>query len=111
MSETICVLVEREGEWWVSQCLQIGVATQAKSLEEIYSATWQLVESHFERAREHGIDAYRSKADRSVWELFEESTLALTPADDPSIVPGEPFPIRTVADKPVRLMMRLTPGV
>lgn len=88
---TINVLIEREGDWWVSQCLQINVGTQARTLREVYDETLKMIADHFEVCAEHGVDPFRRKAPPEYWEKYRatEMTTSPTPQANPErFLPG-----------------------
>jgi predicted RNase H-like HicB family nuclease len=53
--------VWREGPWYVSQCLELGVASQGKTEDEALSNLKEALELHFEAPR-----ATRPRAIRTV---------------------------------------------
>ena len=48
MKRTFGATVWREGDWYVSQCLEVDVASQGESEEEALSNLKEALELHFE---------------------------------------------------------------
>jgi len=51
MKRSCAATVWREGNWYVSQCLEVGVASQGESEEEALANLKQALELHFEPPR------------------------------------------------------------
>ena len=48
MKQTFTASVWREGDWWVSQCLEVDVASQGKTEEEALANLREALELYFE---------------------------------------------------------------
>jgi len=55
---TIDVLIERDGDWWVARCLQINVATQARTLSDLHFEIVRIVGAHFDTCAALVIDPF-----------------------------------------------------
>jgi predicted RNase H-like HicB family nuclease len=53
MKRQFVVTVWREGKWYVSQCLEVDVASQGESEEEALANLKEVLELHFEPAGGH----------------------------------------------------------
>ena len=51
MKRPFAATVWREGDWYVSQCLEVDVASQGESEEEALANLTEAVELHFEPER------------------------------------------------------------
>jgi predicted RNase H-like HicB family nuclease len=49
MKKPFAATTWREGDWFISQCLEIDVASQGKSEEESLSSLREALELHFEQ--------------------------------------------------------------
>ena len=58
----INVLVERDGDWWVAHCLQINLATQARTLGELHVEIERIITDHLETCQELGTDPFEMAA-------------------------------------------------
>ncbi len=54
MKKTFTASVWPEGEWYVSQCLEVDVASQGKTEEEALNNLQEALELHFESPPEIG---------------------------------------------------------
>jgi len=48
MKQTFTASVWQEGDWWVSQCLEVDVASQGKTEEEALANLREALELYFE---------------------------------------------------------------
>lgn len=48
MKRPFVATVWREGRWYVSQCLELGVASQGETEEEVLANLKEAIELHFE---------------------------------------------------------------
>ena len=53
MKRPFSATVWREGNWYVSQCLEVDVASQGESEEEALANLKEALELHFEAAARH----------------------------------------------------------
>ena len=69
------VVVFREGDWWVGQCLEYDIATQAKTLTDLHYEVGRLLVGHYAVAIERGWTPFESvpPAPARHWRLFEEA--------------------------------------
>jgi|GEM_PF-5870440 len=69
---TINVLVEREGDWWVAQCLQFDLAIQVRKLDDIHDEIKQLLIAHVVSCEDDGIEPFQiPPANRNAWTRYE----------------------------------------
>jgi hypothetical protein len=87
--DTIDVLVEREGEWWVAQCLQVNVATQARTLPELRAELDRILAAHFETCTTLKIDPFASPAPARIWSKYAATQEAIVDQRKPN--PERPY--------------------
>lgn len=51
MKRPFAATVRREGDWYVSQCLELDIASQGKTEEEALANLKEAIELHFEPPR------------------------------------------------------------
>jgi len=66
----INVLFTVDGDWWVGECVEIVLASQAPTVRAIADEMQRIINSHFETCAEHGIDPYRRGPDEDVAKRF-----------------------------------------
>ena len=77
-SARISVLVERVGDWWVAQCIQHDLATQARSLDELQFEIRRLLTAHIASCEELGIRPFElPPAPPEVHARFEQAKTRL----------------------------------
>ena len=92
MSETIRAVVFQRGEWWIAQCLEFGLATQARNLADLPQELERLLKVQVEASLERGIKPFEGvpPAPKRYWEMFDRSQTLLVPlthlADPPNVV-------------------------
>ena len=52
MLQTISAVLFRDGDWWVAQCVEYDIATQAKKLDDIYYEIERVLVGHLVVANE-----------------------------------------------------------
>jgi predicted RNase H-like HicB family nuclease len=60
MKRQFAATVWREGEWYVSQCLELDVASQGQTEEEALANLGEALELHFETPRATRLPAVRT---------------------------------------------------
>lgn len=60
MKRSFAAAVWREGQWYVSQCLEVDVASQGETEEEALSNLKEALELHFEPPRANRPPAMRT---------------------------------------------------
>lgn len=84
MQETtrISVLVERVGELWAAQCLEIDLATQGRTLGELLQEIQYLLSDHFENCLRQGLNPFEfPKAPQEFWLRYERADVSARRAD------------------------------
>ena len=69
------VLVTKEADWWVAQCLQYDVAAQAKTLADLRCAFERALLAHVIVSLEKKVEPFDSlpSAPRKYWEAWERA--------------------------------------
>lgn len=67
-------VIFREGEWWVAQCLDFDIATQAKTLKDLAYELQRVLVGHMVVCRQEGITPFvhLPKAPEKYWDMFSE---------------------------------------
>ena len=76
MKRSFAATVWREGAWYVSQCLEVDVASQGESEEEALANLKEALELHFEGMAEDGDPIPRAGGVDSYRELIDELDVA-----------------------------------
>ncbi len=72
----IRVLVEREEDFWLAQCIEHDLATQANTVNELYYEIELMISAHMAACKEVGIEPFRvPPAPVDVLERFERAGL------------------------------------
>jgi hypothetical protein len=71
----IRAVVFRAGEWWVAQCLEYDLATQARRLEDLPRELRRLLNVQILASLESGIEPFEgfSKAPTRFWKMYENA--------------------------------------
>ena len=85
--EKINVLIFREGEWWVAQCLEYDIAAQARTLNDLLYEFQRMFFGRIKMAETLGIDPFDDipAAPAEYRKLFESSQtvkVGFKPMDD-----------------------------
>ena len=69
---TISAVVFREGEFWVAQCLEYDIATQAKSLRDLQYELQRTLVGHIVASNEAGQQPFEklAPAPKPYWDMF-----------------------------------------
>lgn len=69
------VLLIKEEEWWVAQCLEYDFAGQAKSIDEATYQLLNLIAGHIAIHEELGLDPFENvvEAPKPYWTRFEKA--------------------------------------
>lgn len=70
----LSVLVIKEGDWWVAQCLQADLATQTKDFQDINYQIERMIIGHIALCEKVGLAAFESlpPAPQKYWDLFKQ---------------------------------------
>jgi hypothetical protein len=82
----------REGEWWVAQCLEYDLATQARRLEDLPQELRRLLAVQVAASLECGVEPFYgfSPAPRRFWEMYERSKSRVEPVLSEAAAPAAP---------------------
>ena len=85
-------VVFREGEWWVAQCLEYDLATQARRLEDLPRELRRLLTVQIQASQEYGVEPFEgfSRAPARFWKMYENAKSRVEPVE--SEVPKAQFP-------------------
>jgi hypothetical protein len=75
------VLVVQEGEWLSAQCLEYDLATQARTLDDLWYELQRILFGHIATRLREGKEPFADlpKAPQKYWDLFEQSKIPLLP--------------------------------
>lgn len=67
-------VIFKEGDWWVAQCLEFDIATQAKTLKDLAYELQRVLVGHMVVCKQEGIAPfeYLPKAPEKYWKMFGE---------------------------------------
>lgn len=79
--KTIHAVAFQSGDWWVAQCLEYRIATQARRLEELPYELDRLLKVQVAASLEMGIEPFQgfAPAPRKYWEMYEKSSSRVVP--------------------------------
>jgi predicted RNase H-like HicB family nuclease len=60
MKRNFTASVQREGEWFVAQCIEVDIASQGKTEEEALLNLQEAIELYFEPPRQHIVPNLRT---------------------------------------------------
>ena len=71
----ISAVLFREAEWWVAQCLEYDLATQARRLEDLPQELNRLLRAQIQASLESGVEPFQGfpQAPRRFWEMYERA--------------------------------------
>jgi hypothetical protein len=86
----ISAVLFQRGDWWVAQCLEYDIATQAKSLPDLRYELERVLVGHAVISARLGTQPFESlpAAPQQYWEMFDRSDLEIKPKRSPFRVPG-----------------------
>lgn len=78
-------VVSQEGEWLTAQILEYDLATQARSLDDLWYELQRLVVGHVAASLSEGVAPFEglAPAPQRVWHLYEQSKIPLQPPEIP----------------------------
>lgn len=80
--DKIHVLVEQVDGWWVAQCLEHDLATQARTLDDLQREIMRLLTAHISSCEELGIEPFDlPPAPTEVWRRYEQTQTSLAPRE------------------------------
>jgi hypothetical protein len=77
----IKVVAFKEGDWWVAQCLDYDIATQARTLPDLVGEVERILMAHWAVGAQEGVEPFANlpRAPRRFWELYEAARLKIEP--------------------------------
>lgn len=104
-ARSIRVLVFQEGEWLSAQCLEYDLATQARTLSDLWYEIHRMIYGHAVSRIREGKKPFADlpKAPQKYWDMFEQSKIPLPPPSRPT------FRLRKPGVKIARPQVRLAP--
>jgi hypothetical protein len=74
-------VIFKQGDWWVAHCLEVDLATQAKSVGHLSRELADLLSSHIALSRELGVEPFHGlpPAPKRYWEMFDAAPTRLEP--------------------------------
>jgi predicted RNase H-like HicB family nuclease len=78
---TIHAVVFNEGDWFVAQCLEYDIATQAKSVSALLDEVEQIIVAHIVVAEERGLEPFSNvpRAPGRFWRMYKDAKAKLEP--------------------------------
>jgi hypothetical protein len=101
----IRVLIFQEGDWLSAQCLDYDLATQARTLSDLWYELHRIIYGHVLTRIREGKKPFADlpKAPKKYWDMFAQSKIPLSPPARPS------FRIRKPGVRIARPQVRLAP--
>ena len=74
-SRVRAVLFEEQG-WWVAQCLEVNVATQARTLQDLQFELERILVGYLVVAKENDAEPFENlrRAPKRFWRMYEEGS-------------------------------------
>ena len=87
---TLSVVVLKEGDWWVAQCLQADLATQTKNFHDVNYQIERMIVGHIVLCEQVGLTPFESlpSAPKKYWDLFKECEQRLAAVVPPKFSAG-----------------------
>ena len=92
----IHVVVFRNGEWLIAQCLEYDIATQARELRDLLYEVERILSAHIVVADLDGSEPFANlpKAPRRFWQMYRDAIARLEPIRDIELpASGHPRPV------------------
>ncbi len=95
---SIRAIAFQRGDWWIAQCLEYSIATQARSLEKLLPEFDRLIKVQIAASLEMGIEPFFgfSPAPRKYWEMYEKASTQVLPVRQ-EVLEGPQFEARVAA--------------
>jgi hypothetical protein len=80
----IHVVIFRNGEWLIAQCLEHDIATQAHDVKDLLHEVERILSAHILVADQDGSEPFANipKAPRRFWQMYKDATARLEPIRD-----------------------------
>lgn len=72
IGQTLRTVLFKEGEWWVAQCLDVDIAAQAKTEQDLLVEIGRVLVGRIMAGEKLGVDPFATlpPAPRRYWEMF-----------------------------------------
>ena len=67
--------VKRDHGWWIAQCIEEDLCTQAKTLDDILEEVTRFITAHVEANREQGLSPWKLPTPPSVVDEFSDASV------------------------------------
>ena len=76
----VSVVLFRSAGWWVAQCLEYDIATQAKTLEDLCYELQRVLVGRLTVSQELGLEPFRGlpAAPQKYWNMFNKARAAVS---------------------------------
>ncbi|HEY3571028.1 MAG TPA: hypothetical protein VGP73_24070 [Thermoanaerobaculia bacterium] len=92
----IHVVIFRNGERLIAQCLEHDIATQARDVRELLHEVERILSAHILVAEQDGVEPFANvpKAPRRFWQMYKDATARLEPIREIELpAAGHPRPV------------------
>jgi hypothetical protein len=81
--ETIHAVAFHHGEWWIVQCLEYDIATQARTLDELLVEAERILVGYLIVGEKENREPFASvpRAPKRFWEMYERARTKLAPVE------------------------------
>lgn len=66
MEYKVSIIIEKEDNWYVSHCLELGIASQGKTVEEAIANIKEAVELYLEHAEPEELEKLKTKREAPI---------------------------------------------
>ena len=89
----------KNGDWWVAQCLEYDIATQARTLDALLYELDRILVAHFLVAEEEGLEPFADipQAPQRFWQMYKRALRTVRPVQKLPIAGDGPGPQVEVA--------------
>lgn len=96
---SVKVLLTQRGEWWVAQCLEYDIATQARSLPSLQKEIERVLAAHVAISADLGREPFAGlkPAPQKYWDMFSSSEMRVESVHPATDGHTEVFPQMRVA--------------
>ncbi|MEA2599677.1 MAG: hypothetical protein QOF89_669 [Acidobacteriota bacterium] len=77
----IHAVVFKDGDWFIAQCLEYDIATQAKSISALIDEVEQIIAAHILVADKKDVEPFANlpRAPRRFWQMYKDANARLEP--------------------------------
>lgn len=84
-TQMLNVLITREGKWWVAQCLQIDIATQAATIDAVMEELHRVIAAHVAFHVEMDLNPFAAPpAPEHYWKCWSKG-IGISPRPQPTL--------------------------